>query len=196
MRQKKLKRKKTKYLTLKQPQALEKALALSQGFVISLTVFFLVFSLQISQMNCSFKMCQMIVLQHHNQPLLADSCYHASESSFAWCLLVSPLLYEAVTKQPGQFLHLHAWPWMFFPVLSKLFITGVVPVQSSVLRVCPHTHCSSSGWPPNSEILTCTFWKQERQCKSKVPRLCFLQPTSNLCYAQCFSNFLFLPFLG
>lgn len=80
---KKRKRKKTKYLTLKWPQALEKALALTQGFVISLTVFFLVFSLQICQMNRSFKMCQMILLQHHNQPLLADSCYHADESSFA-----------------------------------------------------------------------------------------------------------------
>lgn len=77
---KKLKRKKTKYLTLKWPQALEKALALTQGFVISLTVFFLVFSLQICQMNRSFKMCQMIILQHHNQPLLTDSCYHANES--------------------------------------------------------------------------------------------------------------------
>lgn len=73
-KKKKLKRKKTKYLTLKRPQALEKALALTQGFVISLTVFLLVSSLQ---------MCQMIVLQHHNQPLLADSGYHASESSFA-----------------------------------------------------------------------------------------------------------------
>lgn len=73
-KKKKLKRKKTKYLTLKRPQALEKALALTQGFVISLTVFLLVSSLQ---------MCQMIVLQHHNQSLLADSGYHASESSFA-----------------------------------------------------------------------------------------------------------------
>lgn len=105
-----------------------------------------------------------------------------------WCL-------HCCMKQPGQFLHLHAWPWMFFHVLCKLFITGV-PGQSSVLRLCPHTHCSSSGWPPNSEIFTCTFWKQERQCKSKVPRLCFLQSTSNLCYAQCFSNFLFPSFLG
>lgn len=195
---KKLKRKKTKYLTLKQPQALEKALALSQGFVISLTVFFLVFSLQISQMNCSFKMCQMIVLQHHNQPLLADSCYHASESSFAWCLLVSPLLYEAVTEAARA---VSPFACLTLDVLSCSFQVvyyrgGASTVQSSVLRVCPHTHCSSSGWPPNSEILTCTFWKQERQCKSKVPRLCFLQPTSNLCYAQCFSNSLFLPFLG